>query len=547
MNPDFDDRLEQAVSLHRSGQFAQACEHYAAIRSNFEHPGLTINHARALFQLKRYDEALEVLGAMIEGAGAHFGALAASLRGRILRELGEGQTAIVAFQEALKLDPEHGDAQVGLAKSLRETGNPLESLSLCSQLLTSAMLSEDMKPKVLVAAAQAFRDLGRLDESMRFLENCLKLYPSEIEAWTTLGIILVSLGEVEHGIGSFDRALAIDPDYPFAQWNKSLALLSIGNYAEGWRLYEARWQLRGGAVPELHADLPRLPANQAIDNLDILLVAEQGLGDCIQFVRYAAIFIQQGARVHLHVPKVLVRLFASLQRHAIGVASITALDDLPPRADFFLPMMSLPTRLGLGHPPDSTPFPYLSANHEKIATWKPRLSLPRPRVGLVWYGGSAIQMKGQETINQFRNLDLWQLSSLLSLEVNFIGLQQGGLRDEDRFGALLADIPTLSSRWQLLGPLLEDFDDTAAVIQELDLVISVDTSVAHLAAAMNKPVWMLHRHGGCWRWMHKGQNSDWYPSMRIFRQNNPQNWNETIDEIREALERFLLAPTAVQA
>ncbi|NBS40803.1 MAG: hypothetical protein EBS73_16440 [Betaproteobacteria bacterium] len=225
----------------------------------------------------------------------------------------------------------------------------------------------------------------------------------------------------------------------------------------------------------------------------------------------------------------MVRLFASLQRHAIAVASITALDDLPPRADYFLPMMSLPARLGLGHPPDSTPFPYLSANHEKIATWKPRLSLPRPRVGLVWYGGSAIQMKGQETINQFRNLDLWQLSSLLSLEVNFIGLQQGGLRDEDRFGALLADIPTLSSRWQLLGPLLEDFDDTAAVIQELDLVISVDTSVAHLAAA------------------HKGQNSDWYPSMRIFRQNNPQNWNETIDEIREALESFLLAPTAVQA
>jgi tetratricopeptide (TPR) repeat protein len=376
---------------------------------------------------------------------------------------------------------------------------------------------------------------------MRFLENCVNLYPAEIEAWTTLGIILVSLGEVEHGIRSFDRALAIDPDYPFAQWNKSLALLSMGNYAEGWRLYEARWQLRGESVPKLHADLPLLPVNQATDNLDLLLVAEQGLGDCIQFVRYAAMFIEQGARVHLHVPKALVRLFASLQSHSIAVKSATALEDLPPRADFFLPMMSSPAHLGLGHPPKSTPFPYLSASPEKIATWKPRMSLAHPRVGLVWYGGSAIQMKGQETINQFRNLGLWQLSNLLRLEVNFVGLQRDGIRDEDRFGTLLADIPTLSSRWQLLGPLLEAFDDTAAVIEELDLVISVDTSVAHLAAAMHKPVWILHRHGGCWRWMHKRQDSDWYPSVRIFCQKNPQNWNETIDEIREALESFLVS------
>src|SRR6185312_11037414 len=313
------------------------------------------------------------------------------------------------------------------------------------------------------------------------------------------------------------------------------AHLALGHFERGWALYEARWEKTGdyglGDVPVWDGQAP-------LEGRTILLRAEQGLGDTLQFCRYAKPVKARGARVVLEVQAPLARLMQGLE----GVDEVVAFSSEATPADCQVLLMSLPHALGTTVETIPGDTPYLAADPAAVARWEARLGpKARPRVGLVWSGGFRDEAD-LRWVNGRRNIALERLAPLKGAEVDFVSLQKG----EPGEGELKA----LKARgWD--GPdILEvmdevsDFADTAALIEVLDLVITVDTSTAHLAGALGKPVWILNRYDSCWRWLTDRDDSPWYPSVRLFRQAGMGDWHAVVARVRAELDRLTAAPAS---
>ena len=384
---------------------------------------------------------------------------------------------------------------------------------------------------------------GRLEESLRALDQAVILDPGFADAWANRAKTLARLGQVDDALTDCDRALALNPEHGGALMNKSMLLLLQGRLEEGFRLYGNRWRvLRQRIVPRQG----RLwVGNEPLAGKTVLIHPEQGMGDYLQFCRYALLAREQGARVLLEVPRPLVRLLRDLHPEL----EVFAQGEPVPAHDLHCPLLSLPRAFHTSLQ-DIPSAPYLRADARRAASWRRRLGQGRAgrqllKVGLVWSGGHRPDQPEIWDVNERRNIPLMRLAPLNLPGVRFISLQKG----EEAEGQLrhLRAMGWSGPQVEDYSPELQDFADTAALIENLDLVISVDTSTAHLAAGMGKPTWVLNRHDTCWRWMIGRDDSPWYPSLRLFRQAAPGDWTPVVARVRAELSRVLAERRADKA
>jgi tetratricopeptide (TPR) repeat protein len=362
------------------------------------------------------------------------------------------------------------------------------------------------------------QDLKRLDDALASYDRAIAIKPDYAEAYSNRGVTLKDLKRLDDALASYDRAIELKPDYANAYWNKSLLKILNGDYLEGWQLYEWRWKtelliyLRGYKQP-LWLD------TQSLLNKTLLIYPEQGLGDYIQCIRYAVLVEQLGATVILEVPSELMSLVSTLKGQFTLVESGKPL----PEFDYHCPVMSLP--LAFKTTVDTIPadLPYLYTNEDKKQHWQEKLGNKTvTKIGLVWSGSTT------HNNDHNRSLLLQQLSSLLELPVEFHSLQKE-VRTVDI--KTLTEFPSIHQHQDDL----QDFSDTAALVDAMDIIISVDTSVAHLAGAMGKKVFVLVPYAPDYRWMLDRPDSPWYPSATLFRQPALDDWESVIVEIKQLL------------
>ena len=425
--------------------------------------------------------------------------------------------AVESLVACLQIAPDFGPGYVNLANLLRQFGHLAQAAAMAEAAI--ALLPGHTPPIASLAAIR--HDSGDFAGAVALYDRLLAAEPGHAGVLSSLGSSLQAMGRLADALPTHARAAAAAPRDADVHYNYAEALLAAGDFAAGWDEYE--WRLcrspsqdRGFGPAWTGGDL----AGQTI-----LLHAEQGFGDTLQFVRYAPMVAARGGRVVLEVQPQLARLL----HHLPGVAQIIAQGDKIPSFSTHCPLLSLPrafaTRLGT----IPAPIPYLQAEPGLAAAWAARLPGDgRLRVGLVWAGSAHATATGMTVSDQRRSVKLASLAPLGDHpRVQFISLQTG---------APAAELHHPPHPLAILDPgPLRDFADTAALIASLDLVITVDTAVAHLAGALGRPVWMLSRADGCWRWLTGRDDSPWYPSMRLYRQAQPLVWAPVIERVRQDL------------
>lgn len=431
--------------------------------------------------------------------------------GNCLLAQGRFDEAHECYKQALQGRPDYAKAWLNAASALRSMGRWVEA----EQALRSAIECDAKYVTARNNLGNLLREVGRPHEAIALLRESLQQSGDHPRLWNNLGSALRETGQLADALAAYRQALVIKPDHAEARLNYSMALLASGNYSEGWQEYEWRWRIPGAVV----AGDPRFASprwqGDALPNATVLLHAEQGLGDSMQFVRYVPLVAQRVGHVILECHPELRSLF---ERVADNV-TVCARGEALPQFELQCPLLSLPLVLGLSDPAEvKFEFPYVRPGQAKVAAWAERLTGMQPlkRIGLVWAGNPRRQDL-TDRMDGRRSLSLQMLSQLLEVEgVVFYSLQKGETQRElQEWGGGITD----------LGDALHDFEDTAAVVGNLDLVITVDTSVAHLAGASGKPVWMLSRFDACWRWGTEGQKTPWYPTMRIYRQESYGDWS----------------------
>ena len=442
-------------------------------------------------------------------------------RGNALYQLGRWEAAIDDYRQAISRRPALMQAHNNLGLALTRQG----LYPLAVESLSRAVELDPDRAEPHCNLGVALYGAGRLREAVGSYDRALALEPQYAEAANNRGNALWDLGYQDPerrvaALASYDLAIASKPDYEEAYWNKALALLQTGDYARGWALYEWRWKRRAFAPIVRKFDCPLWLGQEPLQNKTIVLHGEQGLGDSIQFCRYAALVQELGARVVLEVEASLVGLLGSLQ----GPQEIIARGAALPPADFHCPMLSLP----LAFHTDLSNIPltsaYLTPKPARLMHWR-QLHGPKrsPRVGLVWSGDPAHRN------DHNRSLPLKTLLAYLPRGYEYISLQKE-VRESDR--ADLRARPDIRD----MGHALTDFSETAAACREMDLLITVDTSFAHLSGALGKPTWILLSAPSDWRWLLDREDSPWYDSARLFRQHTPGDWDTPLTRVARALQ-----------
>jgi len=430
--------------------------------------------------------------------------------------------AIRHFRRALKVRPDMVEAYNNLGNAFQQRGS-LEAAEKCYRRVVA------LAPHL----AEGFYNLGsvlqnrdRFEEAVDGLKTALRLKPHYPEALNNLALTYKNMGRLEQAADYFSQAIALKPDFAEAYWNRSFTHLLNGDFEKGWRDYEWRFkQARWKTLYPFRLDRPRWDPSDP-RHRRILVHDEQGLGDTFQFVRYLPMLKADGREVVFETRKALFPLLSGFR--GIDALVVRSEDGRPSaRFDSYVPLLSLPHLFGTTLETIPAAVPYIFADPHKIAAWKSRVAGPGLRVGLVWAGRPA-HMNDRK-----RSCPLSLFGLLADLpDVSFVGLQKGPA------AAQAADWPVKDScRFVNLGEDFDDFADTAAVIANLDLVISVDTSVAHLAGAMGKPVWVLLPYIPDWRWMMGREDSPWYPTMRLFRQPQAGDWASVFTRVREEVIR----------
>ena len=437
--------------------------------------------------------------------------------GVILEEMGRHEEALCRYREALALNPRYCEASCNLGNALRQLGRREEALGQYRQSLA-------LDPCYLDAhynLANTLRDLERWQEALESYRQLLALKPDHLSGWINLGGSLHAVNRFPEAIEAQRRALEIDPQSSEAHWNLALSLLAIGDYRQGWREYQ--WRLGGSAFPTSFAGRPMWDGSP-LAGRTLLVRCEQGFGDALQFYRYLELLVREGVSLVLECRPELFTLFAS-QSPAV---SCFALGEAPPGFDTFAYLLSLPFLLGttLDNIPSLTP--YLEADPALCAHWRERMKGGgRLKVGLVW-AGSAGYSNDRE-----RSLPLALLAPLAALP----GIELYSLQ----LGAAAADLATVpwGSAVRDLSAELRDFSDTAAVVANLDLVVSVDTAVAHLSGALGRRVCLMLPSHCDWRWLSGRSDSPWYPTLRLYRQGARGDWQPVISAIAQELNQEL--------
>ncbi|AXK79785.1 tetratricopeptide repeat protein [Pseudolabrys taiwanensis] len=502
----------------QSGQMGEAYRLMAsAVRINAQSPDAWSNLANVLQSLKRHDEALEATDRALQLRPGDPSVL--QQRGNILLSLARPADAIASFDAVLRANPRQGEALFNRGTAKAALGNPAEALAD----FDAALKLMPQHPNALYNRGNALLDLGRPADAIVAFDQALARAPQHVKALNNRGRALQALNRHAEALAAFDKAVVVDKDYADAHFNRSHALLTLGELRKGFAEYEWRWKRSGmeGAARKLGR--PLWLGEYPLGGKTILLHAEQGLGDTIQFVRYAPLLAKAGAKVVLEVQPELKALLSGLE----GIQACVARGETLPAFDVHCPLLSLPLAMKTDLESVPAPIPYLHANAERIERWKPRLeALPGKRVAIAWAGHT------RHVNDRNRSLALEQLAPLFARDgVSFVSIQRE-LRDGD------AEILARYGNVTHVGDALTDMADTAAIAALADLTLAVDTSVVHLAGALGRPVWIMLPFVPDWRWGLTQETSPWYPQARLFRQPALADWAQVVAAVGGALTRF---------
>jgi tetratricopeptide (TPR) repeat protein len=508
----------RAMTLVSLGRHAQALADFdQALAAGVDEPAVHTLRASALLGLQRPADALassdKALSKQPQSPDAHLN------RAVALHALGRINDSVQSAERAIELKPSFNDAYLCLGAALIE-------LRRVEEALRSADRAIHLQPDHAGAhnlRALCLLDLERPAEAKTSAESALRVNPMLADAHNSLGLALSSLKSLDEANASFDRAIHLQPDRSEPHFNKGANLLLTGRFPLGWELYERR--LSAGRGPRSVADGRPWDGSADIVGKTLFVHAEQGLGDTLQFCRYAPLLAARGAQVILSVPDSLRALLSGL---GPGVEVIGSMDR-PRRYDFHCPLLSLPRacRTDLESIPSSVP--YLWADPARVAAWRRRLGTEGRLIGIRWQGGTS-------RVDVGRSFPLRHFESLAAIPgVRLISLQ----RDAgcEQLAQFPSHLPVEDIGNELDPDGAKTFLDTAAVMQCLELVITSDTSVAHLAGALGRPTWLALKHVPDWRWMLDREDSPWYPTMRLFRQPKPGDWAAVFAVIHSELER----------
>ena len=451
-----------------------------AARLRPDHPALCINTCNALQALQRFPESETLCRRILAAHPDHADVL--NCLGIALAEQGRLDEAIAAYRAVLARKPDHAPAYFNMAKPLAISGRLEEAAAAFRAALAHAPpdTPADRIADILSRLGEVFVELDRPEDALALLRD------------------------------NSDRC----PGHPSLLWNRSLLLLQLGDYVAGWREYEGRWFVRDHDAPRSDATVPDLAE---IAGKRVLLTSEQGRGDMIQFIRYAPLLAERGATVSLSTYDDLVPLVTGMA----GVARVIGEDQYEPAYDIVTPVMSLP--LAFGTTTESIParVPYLRADPDRVARWRSRFGGDSaPRVGLCWYSTNPGPRRATQ-LETLRPLLGCSTVTFHAIQKQILPTDEAIMRREGRPRDHRAE--------------LSDFAETAALIEALDLVIAIDTAVAHLAGALGKPVWIMLPYVAEWRWLRHRDDSPWYPTARLFRQPAPGDWDGLAEQIAKAL------------
>jgi tetratricopeptide (TPR) repeat protein len=547
-----DPRLGIAIELHKAGRLAEAEKLYRevlqrsprdgnvlyllglvslaanrpqraadllarAIRLAPDFAPAHLNLGLALAALNRSKEALaqydQAIALAPELSDAHYN------RGILLKHNGQAEAALASFDRALALQPNDPEA-------LNNRGLTLDILKRHKEALDAfdtALTLRPGFPEALANRGNTLNWLHRADDALAAFDQALALRPDLAEPWCNRGDTLHEQHRFADALASYDRAIALQPNFAEAHYGRSLTLLMLGRYTEGFREHEWRKQRMGAPAKRASAQ-PVWLGKPSLAGRTLLIEPELFLGDMIQFCRYGLLATTQGARVTLAAPQPLVALLRSLGRNITVVEENLPLGSF----DYHCPLMSLPLAFGTTVETIPAPVPYLHAEPARIAAWRHIIGMQGLKIGICWQGSaSRSDLDRSFPLTAFAPLAGLAGVRLISLQTGFGVEQLSGFPAVEQFDATLNAI--------------RPFVETAAMMANLDLIITTDTSIAHLAGALGRPTWIALRHVPDWRWGSAGNATKWYPTARLFRQSTRGDWSGVFDEIIAAVEGLCVA------
>ena len=501
-------RLEEALSSYDKAISLQA--DYAEAYSN---------RGAVLQELKRFDEALSSYDKAISIKGDY--AEAFNSRGTVLEELKRLEEALSSYHKAISINKD-------FTESYYNRGNVLHKLKRLEEALSSYDKSISLHEDYAEAYSNrglVLQDLKRLEEALSSYDKALSLHEDYAEAYSNRGTVLEELKRLDEALSSYEKAISINKDYAEAYWNSSICYLLAGNFNEGWARYEWRWQSKSISKTAgiRKFSQPLWLGTEVLKDQTIFLYAEQGLGDTIQFSRYVSLVAGLGAKVVLEVQPSLVKLLSYLE----GISQIISKGDKLPNFDYQCPLMSLPLAFKTELKTIPSVSKNISTDEKKVEKWQAILGeKTKPRVGIVWSG--AVNHKNDLQ----RSLKLSQLITHLPSDYEYLSLQKE-ISDVDK------EVLIECCKIKHFGDDLKDFTDTAALCELIDIVISVDTSVAHLAGTLGKNTWVLLPYSPDWRWLLDRNDSPWYSSVKLYRQEKINDWESALVNIESDLKKLL--------
>jgi len=509
--------IQQAHENHRAGQLEKAELIYRQILSKQPSNAHINDLGNLLHEKGQLDQAIIFYKKSIEQdpsyAGPYYNLA------EVCQDKGMLDEAILSYKKALELNPALSGAYYNIGAILQAKGEYDEALAYYKESLQLDSNHFD----TYTAIGVILQEKDQLDEALEYHHTALQLNPNLEDAYNNIGVIMREKGKIDEAVLNYQRALQLNPYSPEIHFGFSLILLLSGKFAQGWKEHE--WRLLTKEIGSFYREFNKpLWDGSDLQGQTILLHAEQGLGDTIQFIRYAPLVAQRGANVIVECQKELVSLISMVQ----GVHKVIEENQQLPVFDLHCPLLSLPHLLGTTTDNIPAHMPVFSVNASDVHKWQDKFfhSDGILNVGLVWAGNSLNKK------DRFRSLPLEIFLPLTVIQnVVFYSLQKGPASMQVKNPPAGMEIIDYMEK-------VQDFSDTAALIENLDLVISVDTAVAHLAGSLGKPVWVLLPFSPDWRWMLNRQDSPWYPTMKLFRQASSRDWESVIHDVKNELRNL---------
>ena len=506
--------MSKGLLLIKRQDFESAKAHFdRAIELGMTGPEVFQNRALCLKELGQLDKAIDDLETALDLDPTH--GISLMTLGTISHDMKRYEAALHLYTQAIQHCPERMEAYSNL-------GAVLFDLNRFEDACITLEAALDIDPKQVNAWSNLganLKMLHRFEEALTAYDKALELNPQQLDAYCHKGLVLQDLKRMDEALACYEQALSIDPNNKLAQWNKAFGLLLMGNFEKGWSAYEARWQHKKLNLTLRNYRQQRWVGDESLLGKKIFVYCEQGLGDTLQFARFIPALVNLGAKVIFEVQPPVVSL---LSRCLPGV-EVLATGQTVPDFDRHTPLLSLPSALKCVNEQNFGSALFLEASSEKIDEWSQRLQQTgHPRVGLVWSGNAAHQN------DRNRSIPLQSFLAALPDGHDYICLQNEIRTD---------DLQTMEhAPWiRNFSKDILDFEDTAALCQLMDVVVTVDTSVAHLSASLGKPTWTLIPFSPDWRWMLNRSDTPWYSSMKLYRQKSPETWNDALSQLRADL------------